>query len=90
MLQLTPLDQTTAGRQIYERGFKQGLVLGRLAGQILLAQQFLKKPLSPKDELKEKTEEELKAMLKQLEIEVGASLKLSNQHRLEKSFSIQG
>jgi len=27
MLQLTPLDQTTAGKQIYERGFKQGLIL---------------------------------------------------------------
>ncbi len=76
MLQLTPLDQTTAGKQIYERGFNQGLVLGRLAGQILFAQQLLKKPLSPKDELKEKTEAELQAMLKQLEIELESALKL--------------
>jgi hypothetical protein len=72
MLQLTPLDQTTAGKQIYARGLKCGI----LAGQILFAQQLHEKPLSPKDELREKTEEELKAMLKQLEMDVEASLKL--------------
>lgn len=71
MLQLTPLDQTTAGKQIYARGLKQGV----LAGQILFAQQLLKQRLSPKDELKEKTEEELKAMLKHLEMELALKLR---------------
>ena len=74
MLQLTPLDQTTAGKQIYERGFKQGLANGILAGQIHFVQRLLKQPLSSKVELKEKTEAELGAMLNQLEIELESAL----------------
>jgi len=72
MVQLIPLDQTTAGKQIYERGFN----LGKLIGPIRLAQQLLKQPLSTKEELAKRTEEELKAILAQLEAQLEASLKL--------------
>ncbi|GEM_PF-2529609 len=67
MLQLTPPDQTTAGKQIYGRGYNQGLDKGEILGRIRLAQQLLKQPISPKEALAEKNEAELLLILKHLE-----------------------
>lgn len=72
MLQLTPLDQTTAGKQIYGRGLDKGELLGK----IRFAQQLLNQPISSKKELAKKTEEELKSILRQLEAELESSLKI--------------
>jgi predicted transposase YdaD len=66
MLHLTPIEQTTVGKQIFGRG--------ELIGKIQLGQQLLKQSLSPKEELAQKTAEELKSMLRQLETELEASL----------------
>jgi predicted transposase YdaD len=63
MLQLTPIDQTTVGKQIFGRGLDKG----KLIGKIQFAQQLLEQPFSSEEELAEKTEEELKAILRQLE-----------------------
>ncbi|MCI0619316.1 Rpn family recombination-promoting nuclease/putative transposase [bacterium] len=76
MIQLTPLDQTVAGKQIYGRGLNQGLNQGELIGKIHFAQQLLKRPFSSREELAKKTEEELKSILAQLEAELESSLKI--------------
>jgi len=81
MLQLTPLDQTTAGKQIFGRGydkgygqgFGQGFGQGELIGKIHFAQKLLEQPLSSKEELAKKTENELKTILEQLEAQLGSS-----------------
>lgn len=72
MLQLTPIDQTTVGKQIYGRGVGQGVLIGK----IQFAQQLLKQPSSPEEELTKKTEGELKSILAQLEAELESSLKI--------------
>ncbi|MGH7600933.1 MAG: hypothetical protein ACREOI_31635 [bacterium] len=56
----------------FNQGFDQGLDKGKLIGKIQFAQQLLKQPFSSEEELAKKTEEELKAILGQLE----ASLKI--------------
>ncbi|MCI0695447.1 hypothetical protein L0337_26005 [candidate division KSB1 bacterium] len=66
MLRLTPIEQTTVGKQIFGRG--------ELIGKIQFAQQLLKQPLSQKEELAQKTAEELKSILRQLETELESSL----------------
>jgi hypothetical protein len=66
ILQLTPIEQTTVGKQIFGRG--------EIIGKIQFAQQLLKQPLSPKEELAQKTAEELKSILRQLETELESSL----------------
>jgi len=72
MLHLTPIEQTTVGKQIFGRGLDKG----ELIGNIKFAQRLLKQPLSSKKELAKKTEEELKSILAQLEAELESSLKI--------------
>jgi len=69
MLQLTPLDQTTAGKQIFARGLDKGEFIGK----IHFAQKLLEQPLSLKEELAKKTENELKTILGLLEAQLGSS-----------------
>jgi predicted transposase YdaD len=92
MLHLTPIDQTTVGKQIYGKGhdegygkghdegygqgYGQGYWQGELIGKIHLAQNLLHQPLSAREELAKKTEEELKAILLQLQIQLESSLKI--------------
>lgn len=68
MLRFTPIEQTTVGKQIFERG--------ELIGKIHLAQQLLKQPLSPEQELGQKTAEGLKSIFRQLETELKTALKV--------------
>ncbi len=74
MLHLTPLEQTTAGKQIYGRGvdtgLSQGLSKGELIGRIRTAQKVLRYPVSPHDLLLAKSHEELSALVQQLEAEL--------------------
>ncbi|MCI0695446.1 Rpn family recombination-promoting nuclease/putative transposase [candidate division KSB1 bacterium] len=72
MLHLTPIEQTTVGKQIFGRGLDKG----ELIGNIKFAQRLLKQPLSSKEELAKKTEEELKSILQQLEAELESSLRI--------------
>jgi len=70
MLHLTPLDQTTAGKQIYGRGLGHG----ELMGKIQVAQKILRHPISSKEELLAKSQEELKRILQDLEAKLDALL----------------
>lgn len=70
MLNLTPLEETTIGKQIYGRGVSQGLSKGELIGKIQFAQKVLRLPISAKEDLTLKSHEELRAVLQQLEGEV--------------------
>jgi len=76
MLHLTPLDETVAGKQIYGRGFDHGMDQGELIGRIRFAQQLLRRPLSPKEELTKRTGEELKLILSHLEKEIETVLRI--------------
>jgi len=76
MLQLTPIDQTVVGKQIFGMGFDQGVDQGELIGRIRFAQQLLRRPLSSKKELTKKAGEELKLLLSQLEKEVETFLRI--------------
>ena len=67
---LTPLEQTTAGKQIFERGWNQGFLLGRLIGKIKAAQELLGSPINETQELAGKSPEELNLTSQQLECEL--------------------
>ena len=81
MLHLTPIDQTTVGKQIYGKGhdegygqgYGQGYWQGELIGKIHFAQKLLAQPLSSKEELVKKTENELKTILEHWEAQLGSS-----------------
>lgn len=74
MLNLTPLEETTVGKQIFgkglSQGLSQGLSKGELIGKIQFAQKVLRHPASAKEELAAKTHGELERMLQQLETEL--------------------
>ncbi len=82
MIQLTPLDKTVAGQELIMMGIEQGRLEGRtegrtegiekgeLIGKIHLAQRLLKRPVTPKKKLLEKSPKELRAILKKLEAEL--------------------
>jgi len=71
MMQLTPLDQTVAGKELIqmgvERGVERGVKKGELIGKIQMAQRFLKRRLTPKKKLLLKSTDKLKATLERLE-----------------------
>lgn len=70
MLQLTPLEKTAAGQEVFHMGEQQGLTKGELIGEIRFAQKMLKRPISPAARLSRKSLKALKAMLKELEAEL--------------------
>jgi len=88
MIQLTPLEETVAVRQlirmktrkVMKEGLQKGRIEGRIEGigkgkiigKIHLAQRLLKHPITPEKKLLEKTPKELRAILKKLEIELKA------------------
>jgi len=79
MLHLTPLEQTTAVRQLMAKslqqgldqgltkGVKQGREQGELIGKIQLAQRVLKCQVTPKTQLCRRSLGDLKQLLKELE-----------------------
>ena len=78
MLNLTPFEETTVGKQVYGRGLEkglsqgltQGLTRGELIGKIESAQRVLRRPLSSKEELLAKSYDELNRMQQALDAEL--------------------
>jgi predicted transposase YdaD len=82
MLQLTPLEKTVAGQELIQigkiegikegikEGQKEGIKKGELIGEIRMAQRILKRPVSSRTELAEKSLKELKTLFQQLEAEL--------------------
>lgn len=73
MLHLTPLDQTTAGKQIYGRGLGHGALMGK----IQVAQKILRQPITSEDELLTKSSDELKRILQDLESKLDLLLQVN-------------
>lgn len=73
MLHLTPLEQTTAGKQIYGKGLGHGALMGK----IQMTQKILRLPISSEEELLVKSQEELKQMLQDLETKLDAMLSVN-------------
>ena len=83
MLQLTPLEETVAGKQLIaigenkglhigekrglQKGLKQGLQQGELIGQIMAYQRLLHLPVTPREDLVEMPVTKLRALLSDLE-----------------------
>jgi predicted transposase YdaD len=82
MLQLTPLEETVAGRQVFQMGLNEGMKKGEkkgekkwiqkgeLIGEIRLAQRLLQRPRSSSAELARMNLKALKMLLRQLETEL--------------------
>ncbi len=87
MIQLTPLEETVAGKQLIdlgmergmekgmqkgmEKGMQKGMEKGQLIGQIQLIQRLLKRPQTPNESLALLDVEELETMLANLEADLG-------------------
>lgn len=70
MLNLTPLEETTAVKEIIQTSEDKGREEGKLIGQIQLAQRLMGKPLIPTETLVEKSIDELSAIIDALEPEL--------------------
>ncbi|MCP4348171.1 MAG: DUF2887 domain-containing protein [Desulfobacterales bacterium] len=71
MIQLTPLEETVAGQELIQIGLEKGREEGELIGKIHMAQRFMKRSLTPKKRLLQKSTEDLKMILKKLETDLG-------------------
>lgn len=82
MLQLTPLEKTMAGQEVFLMGKQEGLFEGReqgfrhgeLSGEIRMAQRLLNKEVSPPETLSSKPLAELEIILKRLDAELKKTL----------------
>jgi predicted transposase YdaD len=82
MIQLTPLEESMAVKELIqqgvekgeekglEKGLEQGIKKGQFIGQIQLIQRLLKRPQTPNQSLAERPLEELTTMLAHLEEEL--------------------
>jgi predicted transposase YdaD len=74
MIQLTPLEESLAVKELVqqgvEKGVEQGMKKGQVIGQIQLIQRWLKRPQTPSEHLAERPMEELSEMLAGLEGEL--------------------
>jgi flagellar biosynthesis/type III secretory pathway protein FliH len=81
MIELTPLEETVAGKQLIqqgmERGMETGMEKGQLVGQIRLIQRLLKRPRTPDESLSALDPGELKSMLANLEADLAKEAKWS-------------
>ena len=75
MLNLTPFEETTLGKQIYGRGVSLGISRGVLIGNIRYAQKILRLPIITEVELTFMSQEDLLQLQRQLDNEVEALLK---------------
>ncbi len=79
MIELTPLEETVAVKQLIdqglqkgiEKGMEKGMEKGQFIGQIQLIQRLLKRPQTPNESLAILDVEELKTMLTNLEADLG-------------------
>ncbi len=74
MLELTPLEETTAVKEIIQisedKGIEKGLNKGELIGKIHMAQRLMGKPITPREKLVEQNADDLNAILGMLEPEL--------------------
>ncbi|MFW6240286.1 MAG: DUF2887 domain-containing protein [Thermodesulfobacteriota bacterium] len=93
MIELTPLEETVAGKQLIqqgmdqgmekglekglEKGMEKGMEKGQLIGQIQLIQRLLKRPRTPNESLNDLDSGELRAMLATLEGDLSKEAKWS-------------
>jgi predicted transposase YdaD len=78
MLHLTPLEETVAGQELIQigkqegrkEGRKEGINKGELIGEIRVTQKFLKRPVTPVEDLARKSLKTLKVMLQELEADL--------------------
>ena len=70
MIELTPLEETVAVKQLIDQGLQKGMEKGQYIGQIQLIQRLLKRPQTPNESLAILDVEELGAMLAKLETEL--------------------
>lgn len=67
MIQLTPLEETVAVKELIQKGMEKGMKKGQLIGQIQLLQRLLKRPETPDETLTGLGLKELQTMLEKLE-----------------------
>jgi len=70
MIQLTPLEETVAVKELIQKGMEKGMEKGQLMGQIQLLQRLLKRPQTPDKALIGLGLKELQAMLAKLEADL--------------------
>ena len=74
MIELTPLEDTVAGKELIQQGINQGIdqgmEKGQRIGQIRLIQRLLKRPQTPNESLSILDVEELETMLANLEADL--------------------
>ncbi len=78
MLELTPLEETAAVKEIIQitmdkgidKGREEGIDKGELIGKIYMAQRFMRQPLTPREKLVEQSVDDLSAILDMLESEL--------------------
>ena len=66
MLQLTPLEETVAGKQLIAIGMDKGLQKGELVGEIRTYQKILHLPVTPRQDLIEQPVAHLRRLLSEL------------------------
>ena len=75
MIELTPLEETVAGKQLIQKGvdegMEKGMEKGQIIGQIRLIQRLLKRPQTPDESLVILDVEELETILANLEADLG-------------------
>ena len=72
MIQLTPLEETVAVKELIQKGVEQGIEKGELIGKIRMAQNVLKRPATPRKTLTDLSIQELESILQKLEAELSA------------------
>ncbi len=70
MIQLTPLEETVAVKELIQETLEKGMKKGQLIGQIQLLQRLLKRPQTPNKTLTGLGLKELQAMLAKLEADL--------------------
>lgn len=77
MIELTPLEETVAGKQLIQQGMDMGLERGQLIGQIRLIQRLLKRSPTATQSLSKLDIQELESMLAALEADFSKGAKES-------------
>ncbi len=70
MLQLTPLEETVAGKQLIAMGMKKGVQKGEIIGEIRTYQRILGIPETPRNALTDKSLRERRRMLSDLKAQL--------------------
>ena len=74
MIKLTPLEETVAVKELIQKGVlkaeKEAFQKGELIGEIRMAQNVLKRPVTPKKTLMDLSVQELESILQKLSAEL--------------------